>query len=95
VTDWLRSEATSSPDDMDALYPGRARRRQGSLKDYRSCVPVGPGRWRTVAIDGEVAEWVVVTEEKDPWVVKAQAGEHVPTLKQALEAARRAQGRAA
>lgn len=88
MTTWARTEATTARDELDELFPRRARRRLSSLKEeaFTSVQQVGPRRWSTVSRCGDdVADWLQASLEADPWVVRAEPGEAVAGAGELLE----------
>jgi len=86
VTTWAISEPASPRDQLDELFPGRARRRLSSLRDraFPALEQVRPGRWRTVDVEGLEADWLEVTVDSDPFVVHAGREEAVRGAGEAL-----------
>lgn len=89
MTTWARTEAVSARDELDELFPGRARRTLSSLAPpaFSALQQVGPRRWSTVSRCGDdVADWLQVSLESDPMLVRAEPGEVVPGAGELLAA---------
>lgn len=72
-----RAEPVTPRDALDAVFPGRARRRLSSLDELRQLEQLSPRRWRTVSIGGQPSDWLQITTERDPLVIEVAPDEAV------------------